>query len=306
MGPPSQTQIQGSMTWTDAIINALFDVYEEKYIHIQRGNLGKRHWNEIVLEFNKKCDLALTKEQCRSKLDNLKKRYKKERENFVTTSGGIPSTWDLYDRCDILWGCTPKGAGIPGGMDSGVPIPLGRTVNLDDYFDLNEDCVPSNPSTPNLNGYEASPDSAFVEGVGSREEEGEKVIDGTQIEQTSTTRMESPREKVCDIPSVEGKASSKRKRKAKQSPTKSLTISLDRFVDVLKHDSEMKIQLARDQLAMAQHMHSQQAQLEAQRMELEKMKLEMKERAALRAEDLKLKCARMKLDFSDFRGGSSS
>ena len=77
---------QGQIVWTDDMTNVFLDVYEEKYIHIQRGNLSKRHWNEIVLEFNKNSGLSLNKDNCRSKLDNLKKRYKKERETFVSRS----------------------------------------------------------------------------------------------------------------------------------------------------------------------------------------------------------------------------
>ena len=80
--------------------SAFLDVYEDNYIHIQRGNLSKRHWNEIVLEFNKNSRLLLNKDNCRSKLDNLKERYKKK--TFVSRSRHTPSHWPLYDHCDML------------------------------------------------------------------------------------------------------------------------------------------------------------------------------------------------------------
>ena len=304
---------QGQIVWTDDMTSAFLDVYGEKYIHIQRENLSKRHWNEIVLEFNKNSGLSLNKDNCRSKLDNLKKRYKKERKTFVSRSGCTPSPWTLYDRCDMLWGCTPKSADLPGAMDGGVSIPSGPVVNLVDYnkpnnIDLNEDFITSNPCTPGSTGYEAS-DCEFVEALGPKQGDGEKItsnVHGMQDGQTSLKPTESPRQKVCNLPNVHAKLSSKRKRKQRESPIKSLQTSLDRFVDVLKHDSEVKIQLARDHLAMAQQMQLQQGQLQSQRMELEKLKLEMQERAAIRAEELKLKCARMKLDFTAHRGGSSS
>ena len=113
------------------------------------------------MEFNTNLGLSLNKDNCRSKLDNLKKRYKKERETFVSRSGGTPSSWNLYDRCDMLWGCTPKSVGLSGAMDGGLSIPSGHVVNLDDYYepsniDLNEDVRTSNPCTPELTGYEAS------------------------------------------------------------------------------------------------------------------------------------------------------
>jgi len=123
-----------------------------------------------------------------------------------------------------------------------------------------------------------------------------------------TEPVESSREAVCKIPLVDGKLVSKRKRKQRDydSLIKPLVASLDQFVDVLKHDSEVKIQLAREQLAMAQQMQFQQVQLEGQRLELEKLKMEMREHVAIRTEELKLKCARMRLYFSDLRGRPSS
>lgn len=303
---------QRQIVWTDDMTSAFLDVYEETYIHIQRGNLSKMHWNEIVLEFYKNSGLSLNKDNCRLKLDNLKKRYKKERETFVSRSGGTPSSWTLYDRCDMLWGCTPKSVGLPGAMDGGVSIPNGLVVNLDDYYkpnniDLNEYFITSNPCTPELTGYEAL-DCEFVEALGPRQVDGEKItgnVHGMQDGQAPLKSTESPCQKVCNLPNVHAKLSSKRKMKQRESPIKPLQASLDRFVDVLKHDSEVKIQLARDHLGMAQQMQLQQGQLQSQRMELEKLKLEMQELAAIRAEELKLKCARIKLDFSAYRGGSS-
>lgn len=311
MATPTPVQRAPTTTWTELMINTLLDVYEEKYFHIERGNFKKRHWVELVAEFNQKSGLLLTKENCRSKLDNLKKKYKSERELVVNASGGIRSTWDMYERCDILWGCTPKQAGLPGGMDGGISVPSGHVVNLNDNyepgsFDLNEDCITSNPSSPHdTTGYVAS-DCEFTELNGSTR--GGDQIGTPTRDARETEPVESPRETVCKIPLVDGKLVSKRKRKQRDygSPIKPLVASLDRFVDVLKHDSEVKIQLARDQLAMAQQMQFQQVQLEGQRLELEKLKMEMRERAAIRTEELKLKCARMRLDFSDLRGGPSS
>ncbi len=77
-------------------------------------------------------------------------------------------------------------------------------------------------------------------------------------------------------------------------------------MDVLKNDSEVKIWLVRDQLAMTQQMQFQQAQLMGQRLELKKIKMQMRERVAIWTEESKLKCAQMRLDFSDFRRGSIS
>ena len=177
----------------------------------------------------------------------------------------------------MLWGCTPKSAGLPGAMDGGVSIPSGPVVNLDDYYkpnniDLNEGFITSNPCTTELTGYEAS-DCEFVEALGPRQVDGEKIIGNVHRMQHGQAPLKpaaSLCQKVCNLPNVHAKLSSKRKRKQRDSPIKPLQASLDKFVDVLKHDSEVKIQLARNHLAMAQQMQLQQGQLQSQRMKLEK------------------------------------
>jgi len=71
-------------------------------------------------------------------------KYKEERVEVVKTSGGIPSKWPFYSRCDQLWLCSPKGANIPNAINNEVQMPFrGVVVNLDDHIDLlnlNDDC----------------------------------------------------------------------------------------------------------------------------------------------------------------------
>ena len=151
------------------------------------------------------------------------------------------------------------------GMDGGVSTPSGH-VNLDDYyetssFDLNEDCVTSNPSTPlDTSSYVVS-DCEFLKADGSRRQRDKTTTSTTTRE---TQSVESPHEKVCNIRLVKGKFVSKWKRKQRDSnsPNKPLAASLDRFVDVIKYDTKVKIELARDQLAMVQQMQFQQVYLE--------------------------------------------
>lgn len=108
-----------------------------------------------------------------------KKTQKKEWEELVKTSRRTPSFWQWYEQCAILWGCTPKVASMLGAMDNGIQVPYTwQTIDLEKYeqdwleeqdplFDLNEDFEVVN-----------SPRRVFG--------------------------PESPFEKVCKIPSVDG------------------------------------------------------------------------------------------------------
>ena len=49
-GAPSNSKV----CWTNALIKVFLDIWGDKYIKIKRGNLGKRHWNEVVNSFNKR------------------------------------------------------------------------------------------------------------------------------------------------------------------------------------------------------------------------------------------------------------
>ena len=54
------------------------------------------------------------------------------------------------------------------------------------------------------------------------------------------------------LPNVHANLSSKGAKKQQESPIKYLQTTLDKFIDQLKYDSEVKIQLARDHLAIIQ------------------------------------------------------
>ena len=80
---------------------------------------------------------------------------------------------------------------------------------------------------------------------------------------------------------------SKRKKKQRESPIKPLQTSLDKICTQARLGSENST--GTGSLAMTQQIQLQQGQLQLQRIELEKLKLEMQDRAAIRAERIKIK-----------------
>lgn len=90
--------------WCDAAIECLLDAYTDKYTQLNRGNLRGRDWEEVAAIVSDRCEnQTKTVEQCKNKVDNLKKRYKLERHRM--SSGGISSShWPWFRRMEAIVG----------------------------------------------------------------------------------------------------------------------------------------------------------------------------------------------------------
>ena len=60
------------------LIEVLLDIWDDKYIKIKRGNLGKRHWDEVVNNFNERTGKSFEHKYLKAKIDGLKKQYRHE------------------------------------------------------------------------------------------------------------------------------------------------------------------------------------------------------------------------------------
>ncbi|XP_015583703.1 uncharacterized protein LOC8263586 isoform X2 [Ricinus communis] len=118
--------------WSDTAISCLLEAYKEKYKELNRGNLRGRDWEEVaeaVSErgggYNGNCNKKSV-EQCKNKIDNLKKRYKVELQR-INTSGS--SSWHWLKQIEVIMGnsCNSK-IGSGGGESS--ECGSGANVNL--------------------------------------------------------------------------------------------------------------------------------------------------------------------------------
>ncbi|GLJ56127.1 hypothetical protein SUGI_1204930 [Cryptomeria japonica] len=92
--------------WSDTAIGCLLDAYTEKYVQLNRGNLRGRDWEEVALVVSERCERqksAKSIEQCKNKVDNLKKRYKSERHRLSSGSSAV-SHWPWYKKMDQIVG----------------------------------------------------------------------------------------------------------------------------------------------------------------------------------------------------------
>ena len=96
--------------WSDSAIACLLDAYTEKFTPLNRGNLRGRDWEEVAEIVSERCDnqkSCKSVEQCKNKIDNLKKRYKVELQRM--NSGGFPvSQWHWFKKIEAIVGNSPS------------------------------------------------------------------------------------------------------------------------------------------------------------------------------------------------------
>ncbi|TKY53038.1 Uridylate kinase [Spatholobus suberectus] len=90
--------------WSDMAIVCLLEAYTEKFTQLNRGNLRGRDWEEVAAVVSERCEnQSKSVEQCKNKVDNLKKRYKLERHRM--SSGCISSShWPWFKQLEQIVG----------------------------------------------------------------------------------------------------------------------------------------------------------------------------------------------------------
>ncbi|XP_050210812.1 uncharacterized protein LOC126661091 [Mercurialis annua] len=127
--------------WSEAAIACLIEAYTERYREVNKGNLRGKDWEEVaeaVSErgggggggggggYNGNYSGNVKKksvEQCKNKIDNLKKRYKLELQRVI--SSGNNSNWHWFKLIEMVMGnsCANKlGSGEAEGAVNVKPL----------------------------------------------------------------------------------------------------------------------------------------------------------------------------------------
>ncbi|XP_042402905.1 uncharacterized protein LOC121992523 isoform X1 [Zingiber officinale] len=100
--------------WSDTAIGSLLDAYAEKFVQLSRGNLRGRDWEDVATIVSERCNrqkAAKSVEQCKNKIDNLKKRYKVECQRL--SSSGLPgSHWTWFKKMEQLVGSSSSSKAV--------------------------------------------------------------------------------------------------------------------------------------------------------------------------------------------------
>ncbi|XP_071690655.1 uncharacterized protein [Rutidosis leptorrhynchoides] len=93
--------------WSDTGIACLLDAYLDKFLQLNRGNLRGRDWEEVAAIVSERCEKQRKSvEQCKNKVDNLKKRYKLERHRMMNSTNDVNaiSHWPWFKKMEQIVG----------------------------------------------------------------------------------------------------------------------------------------------------------------------------------------------------------
>ncbi|KAL3642649.1 hypothetical protein CASFOL_013464 [Castilleja foliolosa] len=90
--------------WSDVAIACLLEAYGDKFVQLSRGILRGRDWEEVAAIVSERCEMQTKSlEQCKNKVDNLKKRFKLERHR-MSSSGVSVSHWPWFKQMEQIVG----------------------------------------------------------------------------------------------------------------------------------------------------------------------------------------------------------
>ncbi|MBA0591471.1 hypothetical protein Gorai_020146, partial [Gossypium raimondii] len=124
--------------WSDAAIGCLLEAYMEKLTQLNRGNLRGRDWEEVAAAVSERCEKqSKSVEQCKNKVDNLKKRYKLERHRM--SDGGITAShWPWFKKMEeIVGNSLPAKAVVEedkGSASPGTVVRQSKRYNFDSIY----------------------------------------------------------------------------------------------------------------------------------------------------------------------------
>jgi hypothetical protein len=119
-----------AIEWSESATTVLLQAFGEKYRALDRGNFTSKIWADIAARVNAHGmsidgggigeGTPKTQEQCRIKVDNLKKRFKVEKEK-KRVSGSTTSKWPFFETMEELIGSNPRlmRGGAAGGSSGG-------------------------------------------------------------------------------------------------------------------------------------------------------------------------------------------
>ncbi|KAK6271115.1 hypothetical protein POUND7_008213 [Theobroma cacao] len=126
---PEPEYRKDSEEWSDTALACLLEAYTEKFNQLNRG----RDWEEVAEALSErraggadedrgeKQKTGKSVEQCKNKIDNLKKRYKVELQRI--SGGGGSSHWHWFKQMEAIMGnlgsCS-SGRGLEGEDRSGL------------------------------------------------------------------------------------------------------------------------------------------------------------------------------------------
>ncbi|GLU14548.1 hypothetical protein SLE2022_311090 [Rubroshorea leprosula] len=123
--------------WTERETFVLLDAWGERFLQRGRKSLRSDEWQEVAEKVSEVSKIERTDTQCRNRLDTLKKKFKKEKNN-LPGMGASTSKWIYFKKMDMLMSTPPMQGGLSCGMDSGEYVFMNPRVYLNRANGLDE------------------------------------------------------------------------------------------------------------------------------------------------------------------------
>ncbi|KAF8119063.1 hypothetical protein N665_0001s0119 [Sinapis alba] len=122
---PSETKVE-----QEAFV--LLEVWGDRFLQLGRRSLRNEDWNEVAEKVSEELRSERSETQCRRMVDNLKRKYKKEKIK-IEKSGLGSSKWSFFNKLDMLLGGSSAKPefGLACGVDSGEFVFMNTKVYLE-------------------------------------------------------------------------------------------------------------------------------------------------------------------------------
>ncbi|PWA62764.1 trihelix transcription factor ASIL2 [Artemisia annua] len=119
--------------WSDSDTFTLIESWGKLFLQLDHSGLSQHHWQQVAEKVNK-CHVSTIQRshnQCRNRLDTLKKKYKVEK-NRVCNEPGYVSTWRFFNRLDFFIGPVFKWCGTTArGIGPAREVELRRFLEVE-------------------------------------------------------------------------------------------------------------------------------------------------------------------------------
>ena len=122
----------GSEEWTERATFVLLEIWGEKFLQLGRNSLRSEEWHEVSEKVSEELKVERNVSQCRSVLDKVKRRYKKEKRRMDEMGLSVNSCkWPFFKKMDMLMSSSARQEyGLACGVDSGEYVFMNTRVYL--------------------------------------------------------------------------------------------------------------------------------------------------------------------------------
>ena len=133
--------------WSDDAINNILDLYQEEWIHIDKGNLKPKHWTYIRTEHHRQMPLVVRhkEEHIKEKIEKLKAEWRVQKNSLEEATCKEGSSWHWFERMSEILIESTKREKIPGGVGMRTSVLLLEdeedTIVLEEEKFLRRQCL---------------------------------------------------------------------------------------------------------------------------------------------------------------------